>query len=69
MADLGTRAEQTRLLISAIRHRVIFVQLANIPVCGEHVCTQCGGAVHAWCSNHEDITSSADLICNFCSSI
>jgi hypothetical protein len=31
MADLGTRAEQTSLLISAIRHRVIFVQCVCLP--------------------------------------
>ena len=43
--------------------------LSSIPVGGEHICTQCGSAVHAWCSNHEDISSSADLICNFCSSL
>ena len=40
--------------------------LKSIPVNGEHVCTVCKKAVHAWCSNHEDITSSADLICNYC---
>lgn len=40
--------------------------LASIPVGGEHVCSLCGKSVHAWCSNHEDISSSADLICNYC---
>lgn len=38
----------------------------SIPVGGEHVCSVCKTAVHAWCSNHEDITSSADLICDKC---
>ena len=43
--------------------------LSSIPVGGGHICTHCGSAVHAWCSNHEDISSSADLVCNFCSSL
>ena len=43
--------------------------LNSIPVGGEHVCTICKNAVHAWCSNHEDITSSSNLICNYCKSI
>lgn len=43
--------------------------LSSIPVGGEHICTQCGSAVHAWCSNHENTSSSADLICNFCGSL
>ena len=34
--------------------------------CWAHVCTVCKQAVHAWCSNHENITSSADRICNNC---
>ena len=29
--------------------------LSSIPVGGEHICAHCGSAVHAWCSNHEDI--------------
>lgn len=41
--------------------------MKSIPVNGEHVCTICKQAVHAWCSNHENITSSADLICDYCS--
>ena len=36
--------------------------LKSIPINGEHVCPVCKKAVHAWCSNHENITSSADLI-------
>ena len=40
--------------------------LESIPVNGEHVCKVCNKAVHAWCSNHEHITNSADLICNYC---
>jgi hypothetical protein len=40
--------------------------LKDIPVGGEHVCSVCKNVVHAWCSNHEDITSSADLVCSIC---
>ena len=40
--------------------------LKSIPVNGEHTCTVCKKAVHAWCSNHENITCSADLVCNYC---
>ena len=40
--------------------------LSEIPVGGEHICSVCINAVHAWCSNHEDITSSAYLVCNYC---
>jgi hypothetical protein len=40
--------------------------LKDIPVGGEHICSICKSAVHAWCSNHEDITSSLDLVCNYC---
>lgn len=43
--------------------------LDSIPVGGEHVCTICNQAVHAWCSNEEDITSSSNLICNYCKTI
>ena len=45
--------------------------LSSIPVSGEHICSQCicGSAVHAWCSNHENISSSAEFICNFCSGL
>ena len=41
----------------------------SIPVAGEHVCTICNKAVHAWCSNHEEITDSSQLVCNYCSSV
>lgn len=40
--------------------------MKSIPVNGEHVCTVCKKAVHAWFSNHENITSSAVLICDYC---
>ena len=40
--------------------------LKAIPVGGEHVCSVCRNAVHAWCSYHEDVSSSADLVCLFC---
>ena len=38
----------------------------NIPVGGMHVCSLCRKKVHAWCSNHEDITDSSNLICKNC---
>ena len=38
----------------------------TIPVGGMHICSLCRGKVHAWCSNHEDITNSANLVCNNC---
>ena len=34
---------------------------------GEHVCTICKKAVHARYSNHEEISSSSQLICHYCS--
>lgn len=40
--------------------------LQDIPVGKEHICIICKKAVHAWCSNHEEITSSADLVCKHC---
>ncbi|XP_044181445.1 uncharacterized protein LOC122962426 [Acropora millepora] len=42
--------------------------LQNIPVNvgQEHICTICYKPVHAWCSNHEDITRSSDLVCKLC---
>ena len=50
----------------AINHVCPVCSMKSIPVNGEHVCTICKQAVHAWCSNHENITSSADLICDYC---
>ena len=38
----------------------------NIPVGGMHVCSLCRKKVRAWCSNHEDITDSSNLICKNC---
>ena len=43
---------------------VCYIQ--DIPVGREHICSICKNAVHAWCSNHEDITSSSELVCNYC---
>ena len=37
-----------------------------VPVGGEHVCSVCKNAIHAWCSNHGDITNSAELVCYSC---
>ena len=37
-----------------------------IPVGGEHKCSKCRNSVHAWCSNHEQITDSSLLLCNNC---
>ena len=51
---------------NTVNHVCPVCYLKSIPVNGEHVCTVCKKAVHAWCSNHENITSSADLICNYC---
>ena len=51
---------------NSVNHVCPVCSLKSIPVNGEHVCTVCKKAVHAWCSNHENITSSADLICNYC---
>ena len=52
-----------------VNHVCPVCSLKSIPVNGQHVCTVCKQAVHAWCSNHENITSSADLICNYCISV
>ena len=41
-------------------------KLKSIPVGREHICTVCKTAVHAWCSNHEAITRSSDLVCKQC---
>ena len=49
-----------------VNHVCPVCSMKSIPVNGEHVCTVCKKAVHAWCSNHENITNSADLICNYC---
>ena len=49
-----------------LNHVCPVCSMKSIPVNGEHVCTVCKKAVHAWCSNHENITNSADLICNYC---
>ena len=38
----------------------------SIPVGEGHICTICYKPVHAWCSNHEDITRSLDLVCKQC---
>lgn len=38
----------------------------SIPVGGTHVCSIYKKKVHAWCSNHEDISNSANLVCNSC---
>ena len=48
-----------------VNHVCPVCSMKSIPVNGEHVCTVCKKAVHA-CSNHENITNSADLICNYC---
>ena len=40
--------------------------LQSIPVGQEHICTICYKRVHAWCSNHEDITRPSDFICKWC---
>ena len=40
--------------------------LQSIPVGQEHICTICYKHVHAWCSNHEDITRSSYLVCKQC---
>ena len=49
-----------------VNHVCTVCALKSIPVNGEHVCTVCKTGVHAWCSNHENISSSVDLICNYC---
>ena len=49
-----------------VNHVCPVCSMTSIPVDGEHVCSVCKKAVHAWCSNHEKMTSSADLICNLC---
>ena len=49
-----------------VNHVCHACSMTSIPVSGEHVCTVCKKAVHAWCSNHENITSSADLIGDYC---
>ena len=38
----------------------------EIPVGREHICSICKSAVHAWCSNHDDITNSSELVCKRC---
>jgi hypothetical protein len=61
--DEGASCSNTALTSSSV---CSVCHLKEIPVGREHICTICGKAVHAWCSNHEDITSSANLICSYC---
>ena len=50
---------------SEVDHVCSLCHMLSIPVGGEHICSICKNAVHAWCSNHEQITSSSDLVCNY----
>ena len=58
--NIQTSTEGTNINVCSVCH------FKDIPVGGEHVCSVSKHAVHAWCSNHEDITSSADLVCYGC---
>ena len=61
-------AQESEEMVTSIdvNHVCPVCSMKSIPVNGEHVCTVCKKAVCAWCSNHENITNSADLICNYC---
>ena len=63
--NFAQESEETVISID-VNHVWPVCSMTSIPVDGEHVCSVCKKAVHAWCSNHENITSSADLICNLC---
>ena len=39
--------------------------MREILVGGQHISSVGENAVHAWCSNHEDITNSENLVCNY----
>jgi hypothetical protein len=63
----STSAASEKSVIPFININVCSVCLDDtIPVGGMHICSLCRGKVHAWCSNHEDITNSANLVCNNC---
>ena len=47
-----------------VNHVCPVCSLKSITVNGEYICTVCQKAVHAWCSNPENISSSADLTCH-----
>jgi len=67
--DLGFNfAQESEETVTSIdvNHVCPACSMRSFPVNAEHVCTVCKQAVHAWCSNQENITSSADLICNYC---
>jgi hypothetical protein len=65
--DPGATTSQDSSLATGELNNVCSVcRIQDIPVGGEHTCSICKSAVHAWCSNHEDITSSSDLVCNYC---
>ena len=63
--NFAQESEET-VTFTGLNHVCPVCSMKSIPVNGEHVCTVCKKAVHAWCSNHENITSSADLICDYC---
>ena len=63
--NFGQESEET-ITSMDLNHICPVCSMKSIPVNGEHVCTVCKQAVHAWCSNHENITSSTHLLCNYC---
>jgi len=67
--DLGFNfAQESEETVTSIdvNHVCPVCSMRSLLVNAGHVCTVCKQAVHAWCSDHENITSSADLICNYC---
>ncbi|XP_046864652.1 uncharacterized protein LOC124459175 [Xenia sp. Carnegie-2017] len=65
---LITSQDCSPLISDEINNICPVCMLKDIHVGGEHICSICKNAVHAWCSNHEEITSSANLVCNYCKS-
>ena len=64
--DPGASTSQDVSLSGEMNNVCSVCCIEDIPVGGEHVCTVCKNALHAWCSNHEDITTSSELVCNYC---
>ena len=61
--NFAQESEETVISIDVNHVCPVCSMTSILPVDGEHVCSVCKKAVHACCSNHENITSSVDLIC------
>ena len=62
-------AVQTNSSLHVLADPVVLCSVSSpqtIPVGQEHICTICYKPVHAWCSNHEEINRSSDLVRKRC---